>query len=116
MEKALDFLRSHAGSLKHLELWDVTFSKGDTWAGFTDWLRVWHDSSLMQLDECCIYSTSNMNHRLGMPLGDVVSGSRVPEVTSEALKVFLRGYGENPFDEPGVVPQFKVRGNWLARH
>lgn len=39
MEKALDFLRSHAGSLQHLELWDVTFSKRDTWAGFTDWLR-----------------------------------------------------------------------------
>lgn len=69
----------------------------------------------MQLEECGIYSTSNINARLGIRVGDVTSGNRVREVTSEALNVFLRGEGENPFHEPGVMPQFKVRGDWLAR-
>lgn len=89
MVTVLDFLRVHAGSLQHLELCDVTFNYGER-VDFMDRLRLWHDDSSMQLDECCICTTRN--HAV-----DVKYGIGIKVATSETQKAFLRGQGGNPF-------------------
>ena len=100
VETLLDFLQYHAGSLRHLQFYDITLSNG-TWANLLDRLRSWHDESLMQLEECPIsYPRNNAT--------SVRRRIEAKEVTSEAIIAFLRGQGENPFsaalDPTAVVP------------
>ena len=93
-EQILEFINSHARSLRYLWLDNVALVDkldshdefvGGSWVMFLSQLRPWHEMSILQLEEFHIHHSAGYKNKVFR--------------SSEAIKAFLRGQGQNPFNK-----------------